>query len=875
MNKIKTYFINLNIFEQTNDSIEETEAIAYRKKGNLIATRIFFLVLFSTLIILTSFTWSNKKLITFTIQNPTQDQALSLPNERICPCSHASIPYGKFVSSNFSFHQVCSSDFISDRWIASLFYENEATYFFASDIRSTGFAQFQALASFCRLSKDRANRLFSLFGSMQLTSSTLVENARILEVQALSSSSNLRQSSSRTFRSQIELISMMILNNQLINGLNTNLILNTNIGQWRLKNTKIGVLVRAYGLDFTECSCMMINPFNQRQCQSKLGIYPDKYDIDARHITNTSEPIVSFPNLVTSCMPVESCLLSSLQCLYNQTCVDSIQPYLRTFDDNKAMSPQIPSQYNISSDLFSIIENFMIENWSLDVSYEKYFHECSPMSCTYSKLVRPNIVEVLKMIIGLFGGLCTGFLLIIPLIVRKIREKFWPMPSNPEILSTTSSPSLCLVLKRLKEQILPKLKQTIIELNLFEMKTNTENLDRQIKYQRVITRIYIILLIVILFVLTINTTLSSEVYIETLHNPNTTQFAYLKSTYASSVQCPCSNISITYKTFFEIQPEYHQMCISGLVSSEFLFDLGIANLFQREVVTTAYHVNGISLFVLLATLCQHTQETIQVAYDLFLDYTYVTTQAITAEQFHSETDAIFLNWQTTTINNFVRTIQLIRAILHGNHLAGAYSNAFVDLSAGWNIFPSLLRLNSSFYYGQCNCMLSASCRSPLAVYDPTSTAADYVFDIPGLYMGCSRFEALLSSTLECFYNQTCIDRVNYYTFRWFYSTSNLRALNSSLNSPNETIEFVINRMFVNSWIQNVSYENYYATCAPSMCTYEQIKIRSLVEIIIIVIGIFGGLSTGLKILFILLLHFLSKVLIFCFHLGFLRVLFDI
>ena len=416
-------------------------------------------------------------------------------------------------------------------------------------------------------------------------------------------------------------------------------------------------------------------------------------------------------------------------------------------------------------------------------------------------------------------------------------------------------------MKRLTEEILPKLKKILVELNLFKITTNDNNAERQVRYQRITTRIYIALLLISLIIMTFYLARTSKIDMKTIENPTISQFLSLKSNHSSSLQCSCSNISIPYNTFFTIKPQYHQMCSSDIISSSWLELHSIINLMQRDFIHVAYDINAGSLFVLLSTLCDYSQQTINISYQVFGKSMLVTAQVISEEQFRSETDEVINNWQKTTINNFRHTIQLIRSIYHGNHLAGAYANSFLDLSQRWHVFPSQLLLNSSFYYDQCNCMLSARCHSPMKAYDVTSSVAVYLFDIPGLYMGCSRLEALLSSTLECFYNQTCMDRIiDSVILSWYKGSElNFTVLNSSLNSANETIESVANRMFVDKWVQNISYNNYYMACAPSTCTYEYTRKPSLMTIITSVISIFGGLTSGLKILFIIFLYLLAKV----------------
>jgi hypothetical protein len=446
MDGLKSYLSKLNIFGASNDLNEESAESRYVQWTNLMATRVFFIVLFLSLIIFVIFASLNTEIISVTVWNATQTQIKSLPNNRICPCSRISIPYGKFIFSNPSFHQVCSSDFISDRWITSLFNGNEATYFFSSDLRSTGFAQFQALASFCKLSKERANRMFSFFESTRFISSKLVDNVMVLQKQVAASSSTVQSSSSKTFRAQIELISMLIATNQLLNGLNTNIVPNTNRGHWALYGSKIGARIRRYGTASAFCYCTGINPLRMDSCRGVSGIYSNQYDIDANFVDTIYSPTIAIPNFSTSCMPVDATLLSSLECFFNQSCVNDILPFLRVYDNMPmnftALNNQLSSRYNSSSQILSIVEEFMVEDWLIRESYDEYFRQCLPTSCTYLKSVRPNFLELLETIIGLLGGLCSVLLILIPFIVRFICKKFWPMPRSNEILPSPPPPRI-------------------------------------------------------------------------------------------------------------------------------------------------------------------------------------------------------------------------------------------------------------------------------------------------------------------------------------------------------------------------------------------------------------------------------------------------
>jgi hypothetical protein len=76
------------------------------------------------MVILLLFTSLNTETRTMTESNPSLSTYMNLEslysNTLICPCSNMVIPYQTFVSMSATFHQVCSSDFISNSWILVL-----------------------------------------------------------------------------------------------------------------------------------------------------------------------------------------------------------------------------------------------------------------------------------------------------------------------------------------------------------------------------------------------------------------------------------------------------------------------------------------------------------------------------------------------------------------------------------------------------------------------------------------------------------------------------------------------------------------------------------------------------------------------------------
>ena len=122
-------------------------------------------------------------------------------------------------------------------------------------------------------------------------------------------------------------------------------------------------------------------------------------------------------------------------------------------------------------------------------------------------------------------------------------------------------------------------------------------------------------------------------------------------------------------------------------------------------------------------------------------------------------------------------------------------------------------------YDECNCGLSYKCTQPSR----------------GMMAGCYAIEALVQTTLECFYDQECINADG------TFPSLDISTLEKSQFNMNTTIEVLLNHLMVEEYFTNISYEKYFNACAPSSCTYSYIGHGSTVEAITSLIGLYGGL----------------------------------
>lgn len=168
-------------------------------------------------------------------------------------------------------------------------------------------------------------------------------------------------------------------------------------------------------------------------------------------------------------------------------------------------------------------------------------------------------------------------------------------------------------------------------------------------------------------------------------------------------------------------------------------------------------------------------------------------------------------------------------------------------------------------FNECACSVAFDCPDPMrsggqfiCEYGYNCTLGTVVWSIPGIVKSCIFLEKILSSDLRCFFNQTCINIIlSMYNVDLpkrsplTAATLAITALNSSVPSrflPNDTIFVIGSNLMVEEWQFSIDYEHYYASCAPSSCTYTISRRLDIIYIITTIVGLFGGVSLSLRII---------------------------
>lgn len=180
----------------------------------------------------------------------------------------------------------------------------------------------------------------------------------------------------------------------------------------------------------SSCSCQFLF-----DCTYPAGIYNEldgfttireQGKLDSAHVPN-----FTMPGMFVGCFPFNTLLYSTLDCLYNITCLTLFQSYLpgRSVQSITPLSRNIESRFPLNTSVESMTNELMIERWEGTHNYSKFYQQCNPSICKYSFSARPSFIMILTTITGLFGGLSITLKVVAPIIIvlyrmaqRKARE---------------------------------------------------------------------------------------------------------------------------------------------------------------------------------------------------------------------------------------------------------------------------------------------------------------------------------------------------------------------------------------------------------------------------------------------------------------------
>ena len=478
------------------------------------------------------------------------------------------------------------------------------------------------------------------------------------------------------------------------------------------------------------------------------------------------------------------------------------------------------------------------------------------VSCSYTVEKRFSWLFVVVTVLSVYGGLSDGLRLglptlvrVGPLVARRIRMKLHPVGQPiPAVNNARVAPTVSLV---------GKVQRYLSVYNLFQSSTSTPNTTRR---ELLKTRLYLGLVISSSIFLVCYTALSQETKIVTVPQPPQSTYERLRTRYSDTLQCPCGNVSIPNSNFtVHLEAILHPICSSGFITDEWLtyvniYGVGMARWLQRN----DFRKWGILFFTFLQSNCQLANLSIASAIDQFQLSSFISAEALPAAQFRVQTNGGLERLQKSTSTLLVRPLDVFRASAQGNAFISIGGNSWAFMLGRNESHAPLLSIPITYSNGTCSCATSSSCFESAAFYNRTQHR---VYTIQGILRGCLYLDSILLSSLSCFFSNACILELVHAMPLGNPDTSEIPLqVDMSIISPlefastnsrfqvNDTVETILNQLFIDSWVNETSYERYFNACAPTYCTYSFARRFNVLYALTTFIGVFSGLSIFLRFL---------------------------
>ncbi|CAF4114461.1 unnamed protein product, partial [Adineta steineri] len=406
------------------------------------------------------------------------------------------------------------------------------------------------------------------------------------------------------------------------------------------------------------------------------------------------------------------------------------------------------------------------------------------------------------------------------------------------------------------------IKEYLSSLNLFESSAGLTNPNR-LRTEIISTRIYIVLATIAVFILVLFTALEDTTQSITIQNPSQDTFDQFYSEYltrlqskdSTTFQCSCSQIEIPYKTLINISYKLHPVC-----SSVFITDSWINLLFSPDMTyyyPIDFRSSGNGQFQLLASLCLFANQTLNNAIDDFLSDFLLSPLTLSSTSFKNQSEASAKFLKTSTTYTFRRLLNLVRDTSLMNGLQPAMQTSSMELleyfsNGTLSAFP-YATIWYGDYEGKCFCGITSDCYEQAAFFDLYAyesggffEQSDSLENVTGFLVGCYAFDALLQSSLICFFDSICLNNILTYFPTINITGDDILNINQTKFEPNTTIETLANNLFIEDWTVEPLFSAYYSKCAPILCIYTFTERNSFLQVLTTLLGVYGGLTVALR-----------------------------
>ncbi|CAF3989604.1 unnamed protein product [Adineta steineri] len=386
------------------------------------------------------------------------------------------------------------------------------------------------------------------------------------------------------------------------------------------------------------------------------------------------------------------------------------------------------------------------------------------------------------------------------------------------------------------------------------LRSTLDNIDRR-KAKRLgqwATRLYLVSFAVGLVILTLHTIIRPQEFTKDFDGPSLDLYTKLFKQYGAQLKCPCSSIASTYNQFMNIEARFHEICSSPFASTEGRLNLTVDVVADLVANLSMYNERDYRRFLsahlqFLEGLCQLSDKTVNIFTRQFLSSLFVTNELLSEMNFHQRLNLTIDQSKLNVPTTLTHLLYLIRMINNGNAFISTYGTNFEYIHPWEDIYNTYTPTQAMIYDNNCSCGLYSNCTTQ-ATFILTNPSE--IIPIKGLKIGCTPSESFRASTLECFYNESCINLIKQYTIKAnrINNTSVFEPLSTqnisfSINTP---IAKLIDNLFITDWNIKMNYTSYFEQCFPLSCSYNNIQRFNVFHIIATLLGLQGGLALVLE-----------------------------
>ena len=410
---IRNLLADLNLFKSSSRTIE----VLQRQR---VVTRVFLVCLALALATSSIYTFVSTQTKVITVVNPSRTDYESLwrnhSDSLYCRCSQISIPYMAFIQIVPTFHQLCSSQIISPEWYHALTAViREESYGNSVEFRTAlGANYFKTLALFCSLAQNTVADAYRVFSNKAFINNRVLPET--LFSQQVENLINLFIKSTKSeFMRTFTLERSMIDTSQLASRTFSNFAVDV------IDNSRLSMTATVKGFISTNPDDPMVGICSCLVQDDTCGNHAFSYDFNS----STGSDFITLPNLVIKCIPTESTLSSTLECWYDSFCFTFVRNgYIAKgvvgINGILSLNTDIPSRFAREATMKMMMDELLIENWTIHTSYDQFYNICAPASCMYTIQQRFDWFFVIVTILGVYGGLNKTLRLIVPVIVPLI-----------------------------------------------------------------------------------------------------------------------------------------------------------------------------------------------------------------------------------------------------------------------------------------------------------------------------------------------------------------------------------------------------------------------------------------------------------------------